>query len=126
MGIIRKTKGVNLVLQIFEQNTNAKSVVQLIEILKDKLNKTTVYRILERLENDGSIHSFTGSNGLKWYAKCNECTAHHHNDVHPHFECKDCGKVECLEVDVPIPKLNNRNIQSANVLFTGQCANCMV
>jgi len=126
MGIRRKTKSVNTILSIFENGKEALSVVDLVEQLTEQMNKTTVYRILERLENDGSIHSFTGSNGLKWYAKCNECTAHHHNDVHPHFECKDCGKVECLEVDVPIPKLNNRNIQSAKVLFTGQCANCMV
>tara|TARA_B110000046_G_C12975789_1_gene391063 strand:- start:188 stop:379 length:192 start_codon:yes stop_codon:yes gene_type:complete len=52
MGIVRKTKGVNLVLQIFEEKNEAKSVVRLIELLKDKMNKTTVYRILDRLEQD--------------------------------------------------------------------------
>lgn len=60
MGIVRKTKGVNLVLQIFEDKKEAKSVVNLIELLKDKMNKTTVYRILDRLELDGTIHSFNG------------------------------------------------------------------
>ena len=45
MGIVRKTKGVNLVLQIFEETKEAKSVVNLIELLKDKMNKTTVYRV---------------------------------------------------------------------------------
>ena len=39
MGIIRKTKSVTTVLQIFEEKQEAKSVVNLIEIVKDKMNK---------------------------------------------------------------------------------------
>jgi Fur family ferric uptake transcriptional regulator len=65
MGIIRKTKAVTEVLQIFEEKNEAKSVVYLIELLNDKMNKTTVYRILDRLEQDGIIHSFNGKTGLK-------------------------------------------------------------
>jgi Fur family ferric uptake transcriptional regulator len=49
MGIIRKTKAVTEVLQIFEEKNEAKSVVYLIELLNEKMNKTTVYRILDRL-----------------------------------------------------------------------------
>ena len=125
MSIKRRTKSVNIILSIFEEGHEALSVVDLVERLKEQMNKTTVYRILERLENEGTIHSFTGTNGLKWYAKCHECNADKHNDIHPHFECKDCGKVECLEVNISIPKIDNRNIQSADILLTGQCADCM-
>jgi len=125
MGIIRKTKGVNLVLQIFEQNTNAKSVVQLIEILKDKLNKTTVYRILERLEQDGAIHSFNGKDSLKWYAKCVGCSANHHLDKHPHFQCTKCDKVECLALDIEIPNIKNHKVDSTDILLVGLCEVCL-
>ena len=125
MSIKRRTKSVNIMLSIFEDGHEALSVVDLVERLHGKMNKTTVYRILERLESDGAIHSFTGANGLKWYAKCHQCDAHTHNDVHPHFECKDCGKVECLEVNISIPKIDNRNIQSADILLVGQCTDCM-
>lgn len=126
MSIMRRTKSLSTILSIFESGDEALSVVYLVDQLKGQMNKTTVYRILERLENDGTIHSFSGTNGLKWYAKCHECTAHHHNDVHPHFECKDCGKVECLEVNITIPKLNSRNVQSAHILLIGKCTNCMI
>ncbi|MBC2846715.1 Fur family transcriptional regulator [Winogradskyella flava] len=126
MGIKRRTKSVTTMLSIFESGEEALSVVNLVERLKNQMNKTTVYRILERLEKEGAIHSFSGTNGLKWYAKCSQCTAHHHNDIHPHFECKDCGKVECLEVNIPIPSIEDRNIQSVDVLLTGQCTNCMI
>ena len=125
MTIKRKTKSVNTILSIFESRNEAQSVVDLVDELKEDMNKTTVYRILERLENEGRIHAFTGTSGLKWYAKCHQCSSHHHNDTHPHFECKDCGKVECLEVNITIPKIENRHIQSANVMLKGQCAECM-
>lgn len=124
MSIKRKTKSVNRILSIFEHKYEALSVVELVQQLKDEMNKTTVYRILERLEKEGTIHSFSGTNGLKWYARCQNCTTHQHNDLHPHFECNDCGKVECLDVNITIPKMNNRYIESANIMLKGQCTDC--
>ncbi|WP_225035511.1 Fur family transcriptional regulator [Winogradskyella sp. SM1960] len=126
MGIIRKTKAVTTVLQIFEQKKEAQSVVHLIELVKDKMNKTTVYRILDRLEADGIIHSFNGKDGLKWYAKCKGCSAEHHTDKHPHFQCTECDKVECLSVEIKIPTIKNHDVASTNILLTGRCEVCSV
>jgi Fur family ferric uptake transcriptional regulator len=50
LGIIRKTKAVAPVLPIFEEKSEPKSAAHLIELVKDKMNKTRVYRILDRLE----------------------------------------------------------------------------
>jgi len=124
MGIIRKTKSVTTVLKIFEEHNEAKSVVNLIEHLKDKMNKTTVYRILERLEHDGAIHSFNGKDGLKWYAKCEGCSSDHHLDKHPHFQCTKCEKVECLSIEIEIPSIKNHKVDSTDILILGQCEVC--
>ncbi|RZN84082.1 MAG: transcriptional regulator [Winogradskyella sp.] len=126
MGVIRKTKAVTTVLNIFENKNEAKSVVSLIELVKGDMNKTTVYRILDRLEQDGFIHSFNGKDGLKWYAKCNGCSAHKHSDKHPHFQCKECDKVECLSLEVNIPILKNHKVDSTDILLIGQCESCSV
>lgn len=125
MGIIRKTTSVKFVLQVFEERKKAVSVVALVKLLKEKMNKTTVYRILDRLEQEGVIHSFLGIDGLKWYAKCQGCSASHHSDVHPHFQCKDCGDVECLSVDVKIPLIKNKEIDTAEIILTGRCESCV-
>lgn len=124
MGVIRQTKSVNTILSYFNKGYEAVSVVHLVGQLQNQMNKTTVYRILDRLEDEGVLHSFSGTKGLKWYAKCHDCSTHHHNDIHPHFECSECGKVECLDVSIPIPKINNRHIETADVLLTGQCVDC--
>ena len=125
MGIIRKTKSVKMLLNVFDDNQNAVSVVQLMDTFKEYMNKTTVYRILERLEQEGIVHSFLGKGGVKWYAKCSECTSEHHSDKHPHFQCKNCGNVECLPLHIPIPNIANRQIDSVEIILQGTCPNCL-
>ena len=96
MGVIRKTKSLELVLNQFQGSTTAISVIDVIKKLNSKLNKTTIYRILEKLEEDGILHSFLGNNGVKCYAKCRNCSTSNHSDLHPHFEYIDCGKIDWL------------------------------
>jgi len=124
MGILRKTKSVKIVQEEFEKDSSAISVVTLIERLDSEMNKTTVYRILDKLEDDGFIHSFLGKNGHKWYAKCNGCTSKVHHDVHPHFQCISCGKVDCLTISVHIPEIPKRKVEVAQVLLQGKCEAC--
>jgi len=124
MGIIRKTKSVKTVLKVFDQTNAAISVVELVEQLQAEMNKTTVYRILDRMEDGGTLHSFTGKDGLKWYAKCKGCSGGNHHDAHPHFQCRDCGKTECISVGISIPSVPNYQVDSAELLLIGQCKNC--
>lgn len=126
MGIIRKTKSVDVLLNEFKNDSGAISVIELIKRLNSKLNKTTVYRVLDKLEDDGVLHSFLGNTGLKWYAKCHGCSKSKHTDVHPHFQCLDCGKVDCLDVIVTIPELLKREVVASQVLIQGKCEVCCV
>ncbi len=125
MGIKRQTKSVSTLLNLFQEEPNALSVVDLVERFKGEMNKSTVYRVLERLEKEGIIHSFRGNDGLTWYAKCAGCSSGEHFDRHPHFQCRDCGKVECLPVSVIIPPVEKHKIETAQILLTGQCADCL-
>ncbi len=125
MGIKRKTKSLNSLLEIFEQSDEALSAIDLVERLNSKMNKTTVYRILERLVDEGVIHAFKGKEGVQWYARCKDCTASNHTDLHPHFQCRDCGKTECLDLQLSMPKVSNHRIDSAEMLLVGQCEDCL-
>jgi len=120
MAIIRKTKPVKTLLKIFEQTNTAISAVELVERLSGEMNKTTVYRILERFENEGMLHFFRGQDGLKYYIK-----SQGHSSLHPHFQCRDCGKTECLHIDISIPSIANYKIDSVELLLIGQCKDCL-
>jgi Fur family ferric uptake transcriptional regulator len=126
MGIVRKTKAVEVLLNEFNMNSVAISAKNLINKLDATFNKTTIYRVLEKLEDDGVLHSFLGKDGLKWYAKCNGCSAAEHKDLHPHFQCLSCGKVDCLSVSVTLPNIPNRTIEFSQLLIQGKCETCAV
>ena len=124
MGIVRRTLSVELLLNEFKHESTAISVINLIKRLDSKINKTTIYRVLEKLEDDGTLHSFLDSDGIKWYAKCSNCTKSEHNDIHPHFQCTDCVKIDCLHIEVKIPEIPNRKLTASQILIQGKCEAC--
>ena len=124
MGIIRKTQSLELLLKQFQKESEALSVVELIKRLEKALNKTTVYRLLDKLEDDGVLHSFLGFNGVKWYAKCKGCSKSTHTDLHPHFQCLSCGEAACLQMEIKLPKIPNRKVLFSQLLIQGICEGC--
>ena len=125
MGVVRKTKSIELLLNEFKTQSIAISTIELIKRLNSKLNKTTIYRVLENLVDDGILHTFIGKEGIKWYAMCRNCTKSKHEDLHPHFECIECGEIDCLKAEVIIPEIQNRKILSSQILIQGKCEKCI-
>ena len=117
MNVSRKTKTVKLLLELFNKENYAIPVVDLVSTFKYHMNKTTVYRILNRLENTGILHSFMDKDGLKRYAKGDE-------RLHPHFLCEDCGISTCLPLKITPPSIPNYIIKSSEQLYLGQCKDC--
>ena len=126
MAVIRKTKTVKLVLEAFYKANDAMSIVELVQKFNNEMDKTTVYRILERLEGSGILHSFMGKDGLKRYAKSEQkFNILNDKSIHPHFICTDCGNSSCLSIKVLIPTLPNYIVESAEQLLIGKCKDCI-
>lgn len=125
----RKTSVSRRVLQQLEIAPNPMCVSQLIMHLNaDDLfpNKTTVYRILEKLVKQQLVTEVTLRNGVTYYELLKD--THHH-----HFVCTDCGTVFCLEsCHVELRKINlsellpNKkfNIHSHDFNLYGLCEDC--
>ena len=124
MGIIRKTKHLQKVLAEFSKSPRAISANSLVSRFESKMNKSTIYRILHKLEDDKIIHSFVGLNGLKWYAKCSHSSYKNHNDNHPHFQCEECNEVRCLSNFTNRPELIGTQFHVKNILLSGLCSQC--
>jgi Fur family ferric uptake transcriptional regulator len=125
MGVHRKTRNLELVLDAFRNTQEALSAHLLIERLPVDVNRSTVYRLLDRLEDDGVVHSFLASENIRFYALCKECNQSGHVHSHAHFQCTSCSQVVCLEQEVALPTLNQYRVDEAQVLLKGQCATCM-
>jgi Fur family ferric uptake transcriptional regulator len=126
MSVIRKTKSIKLLLDAFDQVNDAMSVVELVNRFNGKMDKTTVYRVLDRLEDQGTLHSFVGRDGSKRYAKWERAIIDSKEiKIHPHFECRYCGVSSCLPFKISIPSIPNMIIESAEQLLIGKCSNCL-
>ena len=120
MLIVRKTNSLKLILNEFKNESTTISSIKIIKRLNSKLNKTTVYRTLENFEKDGFLHSFLGKDAFKRYAIRSNCSKLIHEDIHPHFGCINCGKIDCLKIEVKIPEIRYREVTSSQILLQGK------
>ena len=125
MGVLRKTKHLEHVLQAFRQSSDALSAGMLLDALANEINKSTVYRMLQKLEDDGVIHSFQTMDQIRFYALCKGCSSDRHVDRHAHFQCTSCKRVSCVSEEIILPTPERARITSAQVLLTGQCESCL-
>ena len=126
MDTLRKTKSLKLILNTFKDK-KALTIIELVDKFCDKMNKTTVYRILDRLEQCDLVHSFVDQNGLKRYARNNKnIKSTKPNSTHSHFMCEDCGDTQCIYIDVNLPELSKYTVKNSEHLLIGHCNNCMI
>ena len=104
MSVIRKTKTVKLILKEFNDNKEAISAIKLIEKFKGNMDKTTVYRILDRLEDSEILHSFIDNDGYRRYAK-NESQLNTSSElgIHPHFLCEIAEHLHVFQLQYQFP-----------------------
>tara|TARA_A100001011_G_C13696458_1_gene589753 strand:+ start:84 stop:554 length:471 start_codon:yes stop_codon:yes gene_type:complete len=108
MSLKRKTKLSECVLRILEVNRQPLSIQQILEILKSESlspNKTTLYRMMDKLIESKVVTQISRSNGISYYeliklksknSKQNH-SHHHHHHHHHHFFCNNCDLVVCLD-----------------------------
>jgi len=93
----------------------------------EKIGRTTAYRFLESLAEQGNVRKYQNAQGITQYqhvAHNTEC------DAHFHMMCKSCGKlyhVNCeLMSDLTrhISMDHNFRIDPRETILVGICANC--
>lgn len=97
----RKTIIFNQVINILKTTHHPLSVNQIMDILNKKElnpNKTTIYRMMEKLLDKDAIAMTTFNNGVNYYFLSSN--KHHH-----HFFCNSCHTLFCLS-NCPIDSLN--------------------
>lgn len=121
---MRKTKHLESVLGLLNSREEAWSVDEILAANSSGANKVTLYRMLEKLQAEGTVHKINGIEGKSYYAMCHQCSKEHHHDAHAHFQCRKCLDMQCVEVETHFPKLKGLTIEDQQVLLTGLCEKC--
>ncbi len=92
-------------------------------IEKLKVNKTTVYRQIDKLLQENKIIEVELGDGKKRYEL--KDLKHHH-----HLVCKKCGNIDDIEIDEKmilgsLSKKTSFKIESHSLEFFGTCVNCI-
>lgn len=112
-------------IQVLSKASEALSHAELYDRMKEICDRVTVYRLLDRLTEEGVAHRIPISDGTVKFALCETCEEGHHNHAHIHFNCRQCGTVTCLDAEVPVFRLPaNYKAHDINMVVTGVCSNC--
>jgi len=117
------------VLEVIGDNNSPLSARQIFETLSRtyNINRVTVYRILDLLVEKGLIDRISGGRRSFVYG----LAPNENHPAHPHFYCKSCGNLECLNpqslnVDMqPMRRTFPGVIENVEVRIDGVCKNCL-
>ncbi|MDR0763249.1 MAG: TonB-dependent receptor plug domain-containing protein, partial [Bacteroidales bacterium] len=121
----RNTKTKQLVMSVLEKSQTALSHEDIEQKLLEKIDRVTIYRILNGFYEDGKVHKIMSEDGKTYFSICHHCTDEMHVDNHAHFHCTKCDAITCMKEPLsfqPVPK--GYNISSISTILTGICRKC--
>lgn len=120
-----KKNNTYLIQEIITKANGALSHAEIQDALENKCNRVTVYRILDKLIEEGTIHKIIDVDGISKFANCLDCKKEHHNHEHIHFSCTKCNTVSCLEnVGIHFELPNTYKVEKMNFTLSGVCPEC--
>lgn len=123
---LKHTKQRVRVLEEIALDSVAISQPDLEKKLGKEIDRVTLYRILNTYQEKGILHRIMDMNGTANYAVCtSSCSENHHHDEHVHFNCTNCNKIYCLEVEAPRIKMpKGFTAKTVSSIAYGICEKC--
>ena len=121
-----RTRQRELITELFESNPDKQfSANDAAVIMNNKIGKSTVYREISRLCDEGFLRKYPDSEGMTVYQLSGE-------DCHRHFhlKCNKCGKIVHLDCHLindicsHIASDHGFNIDVSGTVLYGVCDNC--
>lgn len=117
------------VLEVIGNNSYPLSAGDIFKTLERSraINRVTVYRILDRLVAQGVVERLSTGGRAAYYG----LAPNEHHQPHPHFYCKRCGQMDCLNPEVlniesrAMQKTFPGRIDKVEVRVDGICKNCL-
>jgi Fur family transcriptional regulator, ferric uptake regulator len=116
-----------MVLETLGSEDRAWQAREVLEAIRSRrrVNKVSVYRILDDLVRLGLVRKLPGEGTAAHY----ELACEHH-PPHPHFQCQSCGAMQCLQ-PVPLEDLwrelrgpSGNRVDRLEIRVAGICRRC--
>jgi Fe2+ or Zn2+ uptake regulation protein len=119
---LKKTLGrIKIIEALMEQRRPLTGRELLVKLGSEAVDSASVYRTLNTFFELGVVHRIEGSDNINRFA------LNRGGKVHPHFTCRTCGRMECLE-EMDCPSLNfDREgylVERESFFLIGLCPRC--
>ena len=125
-----KTRQSDSLLEFLKENADRQlSINEIAEAIGDSVGKSTVYRRIREMTNDGVVRRFRGEDGksvvYQFAGESREC------DEHFHLKCMCCGKLIHLDCDhmedlaCHIGKKHGFMLDATKCVLYGKCEGCI-
>ncbi len=119
--------------RLLEENCDkAYTVEELVEKIQNcsdggSLGKSTVYRLITKMVEDGTVKRFVRGNSRKF---AYQIVAGDHCDCHLHLKCMECGKIIHLDEGVSdellgkVKDVSGFCVSEETTVLFGKCGSC--
>ena len=116
------------ILEAIGSNSAPLNAQEIFDVLRrtHTINRVTVYRVLDALVDHGLVERISGGRASFYGLAPNT-----HHQRHPHFYCRQCGRMNCLmpqsiSMDTTdLERIFPGKIDSVEVRVDGVCSSCL-
>ncbi len=120
----RNTPSKEAVLSVLKSTEKAMSQDAIEQEIEIDIDRTTIYRILNRFCENGILHRIVSGDGKQYFAICMKYDDNKSPLHHFHFRCTNCQTIECLPIPVHFSLTKGYSVESVNCVLTGICKDC--
>ena len=120
------TKQKNLIINTIKKQKNEFTINDIYDELKGNVGLTTIYRLVDKLVNQGRLNKYITNNNITYYQYLIECE----EENHFYLKCEICGNLIHIDCDC-IGELFNHILNEHNfkpskehIIINGICNNC--
>ena len=89
------TKQKDLIINEIKKSNRSFTIKDIHNKLKDSVGLTTIYRVIDKLVDDGMINKYIDKDNITYYEYLEECNCHNHF----YLKCDKCGTMEHVDCD---------------------------
>ena len=122
-----KTKEIiNEAIKNYQNGFTIKELKDSLDNNNQKIGLTTIYRLLDKLEDEGIVKKYFDENNITHYKYVNDCTS----ERHFYLKCVKCDKIihvdcDCInDLSNHIYKQHKFSIDTRNIILSGICNDC--
>lgn len=120
------TKQKDIILDLIKKNHHEFTVKDIYENIKEEVGLTTVYRLVDKLVDEGRVSKTIGKDNQTYYQYLEECD----NENHFYLKCDNCGSMmhidcDCIkELSKHISEEHKFKLKEKSIIINGICKKC--